>query len=53
MMIGLEPESGEIEWENETEDADKGMQSAREREEKAWRRRMADGTIKKKPAAKG
>ena len=53
MMIGIEPESGEKEWENETEAGDRGKERTREMDEKQRRMRKGDGTVKKKTAAKG
>lgn len=53
MMIGLEPEGGEKEWENATEDGDRGKERTREVDEKQRRTRKGHGTGKKKTAAKG
>ena len=54
MMIGLDgPGSGEKEWEDETEDGERGKERMREMDEKQRRMRKGDGIVKKKTSAKG
>ena len=53
MMIGLDPDSGEIEWENEEAGEEKGNERKRDKDEKHKRLRKGDGTVSKKAAGNG
>lgn len=53
MMIGLEAEGGEVEWEEEEEGDVKGNERTRDKDEKHKRLRKSDGGARKMAAGNG
>ena len=53
MMIGLETESGDVEWENEREGDERGKEWMKEKEEKKRTMRKGKGNVRIKTPAKG
>ncbi len=53
MVIGLEVESGEEEWEDEREGGEKGKGREKENDGKQKRIRRSDGNVRKRAAGEG